>query len=276
MTEGHTADLALALAAARAAGEATMEWFRTDLEVRAKGPDQPVTEADLRADEILAERLRGARPGYGWLSEESADDPARLERDRVWIIDPIDGTRSFIRGYREFTVSVGLAEAGEPVVGVIYNPATEDAFWATRGGGAFRTRRWDGTAPPAGEVRERMRVVEPASGEPPALLASRSEIARGEMERFSHSCDIRPMGSTAYKMAGVAAGMGHGFVSGGPKSEWDVVAGALILEEAGGVVTDGAGRPLRFNQAQTGLKGLVAAGPALHRELLGMSNEGRD
>lgn len=276
MTDTTAADLALALAGARAAGEATMEWFRTDLDVRVKGPDQPVTDADMEADRILADRLRGARPDYGWLSEESADDPARLDRDRVWIIDPIDGTRSFIQGYQEFTVSVGLAEAGEPVVGVIYNPATEEVFWATRGGGAFRARRWDDAGSPAPDAAERIEVAEPRADERPVLLASRSEIARGGMQRFGHTCDVRPMGSTAYKMGDVAAGTGHGYVSSGPKSEWDVAAGVLIVEEAGGVVTDGAGASLRFNQPRTDLRGLVVAGPALHRDLLEMFNAEKD
>lgn len=258
------ADLELALSATREAGQAVMGWFRTDAEVRHKSPDQPVTDADLRADAILWERLRGARPDYGWLSEESADHPDRLDRRRVWIVDPIDGTRSFIAGYREFAVSVALVEEGRPVVGVLYNPATEDVLWATRGGGAFRVRQWAGGV--AGAVS--LRLADPEPGERPAILASRSELAGGEFEVFATAWLIRPLGSTAWKLAGVAAGLGHGYLSRGPKSEWDVAAGALVVEEAGGVVTDLRGERPVYNRRDPYVHGILASTPALHHALL--------
>ncbi len=259
-----TAELELALAATRAAGEAVMPWFRANPEVRHKTPDQPVTAADLEADAILRERLSSARPGYGWLSEESVDRPDRLERSRVWIVDPIDGTRSFIAGYREFAVSVALVEDGEAVVGVVYNPAREEVYWATRGGGAFRARHWHGGS----EAGEALRMADPLEGRTPALLASRSEIAAGEFESFEGEWHIRPWGSAAYKLAGVAAGAGDGFISRGPKSEWDVAAGSLIVAEAGGRVTDLLGRPPRYNRSDPYVHGIVAAAPVLHGRLM--------
>ena len=262
------ADLELALASARAAGQAVMAWFRTDAEVRHKSPDQPVTDADLRADAILRDRILGARPDDGWLSEETEDDPARLDRRRVWIIDPIDGTRSFIAGYREFAISVGLVEDGRAALGVVYNPATEDVLWATRGGGARRVRRWDGDPAPAPDAVSRLRVPAPGPGERPAIVASRSELKRGEFDAFGSEWIIRPLGSTAYKLAAVAAGVGHGFLSRGPKSEWDVVAGALIVEEAGGVVTDLRGDPLVYNRPDPRVHGILACAPSLHATLL--------
>ncbi len=258
------ADLELALEATRAAGEAVMPWFRADPEVRHKSPDQPVTDADLEADAILRERLGGARPDYGWLSEESVDRPARLERSRVWVVDPIDGTRSFIAGYREFAVSVALVEEGEAVVGVVYNPAREAVYWATRGGGAFRARHWRG-GPEGGTA---LRLADPPEGRTPALLASRSEIAAGEFEPFEADWRIRSWGSTAYKLAGVAAGAGDGFISRGPKSEWDIAAGSLIVAEAGGRVTDLMGRAPRYNRPDPYVHGIVAAAPVLHGRLL--------
>lgn len=264
MTGAREADLRLALAAVHAAGEAVMASFRSDPDVRYKSPDQPVTDADLEADAILADRLRGERPDYGWLSEETVDRSDRLERDRVWIVDPLDGTRSFIAGYREFGVSVGLVEAGKAVVGVVYNPARDEVFWATADGGAFRARHWTGGT----DGGRALAIREPPGGTRPALLASRSEIAREELAPFATDWYVRPVGSTAYKLAGVASGAGHAFISRGPKSEWDVVAGTLLVEEAGGTATDLRGDPLRYNRRDPYVHGVIAAPHALHGRLL--------
>lgn len=262
-------DLDLALAATHAAGEAIMRGFRSDQEVRHKGPDQPVTDADLEADRILAERLRGERPDYGWLSEETVDRPDRLERERVWVVDPIDGTGSFIAGYREFAVSVALVEAGAAIVGVVYNPARDEVFWAAKGSGAFRARHWAG-----GAERARPLVVEdPPPGRTPELLASRAETAGDELVSFAGEWHVRPVGSTAYKLAGVAAGTGDAFISRGPKSEWDVAAGALLVEEAGGKVSDLRGERLRFNRPDPYVHGVIAAPPGLHARLLEHAEE---
>ncbi len=258
-----SADLALALAAATEAGEAVMESFRSPGEVRMKGPGQPVTDADLRADRLLGERLRGERPEYGWLSEESEADPDRSRKPRVWVVDPIDGTRSFIAGYREFAVSVGLVEDGRVVIGVVYNPAQRDLFWAVADAGAWRARPWTGAW-----QGEPLRVRDPDPGRTPTLLVSRSELRRGEFEPFAGEWRLRQVGSTAYKLMGVAAGFGDAFLSRGPKSEWDVAGGALVVEEAGGVVTDIRGRRLGFNQPRPEHEGIVASTPGLHRRLV--------
>lgn len=257
-------DLELALDAAWAAGAVIMGYFRTGTEVRQKGPDQPVTAADLDADAVLKRRLLGARPDDGWLSEESVDRPARLERRRVWVVDPLDGTRSFVGGYPEFAVSVALVEDGEAVVGVVYNPARADVYWATRGGGAFRATDWTGGIP----AGERLAVRAQAAEGMPSLLASRTEIRRGELEPFAEEWAIEPLGSTAYKLVCVAAGLGAGFVSLGPKSEWDLAAGGLIVEEAGGVATDLHGSRLRYNRPDPHVHGIVCADKGLHGKLL--------
>lgn len=258
-----TDDLELALSAAHEAGEAVMRSFRSGVEVRQKSPGQPVTPADLQADRILAERLREGRSDYGWLSEETAARPGP-ERGRVWVVDPIDGTRSFIAGYREFGVSVALAEDGEAVVGVIYNPARREVFWAVREGGSYRARAWTGGV----VCGERLRMKAPAAGERRVLLASRSEISRKELAPLAGGWSIRPLGSTAYKLACLASGVGHGYASRGPKFEWDVAAGALIVEEAGGRVTDLRGESLRYNRPDPAVSGVVAASTPFHGPLL--------
>ena len=261
-TAERRADLELALAAVRAAAVPIMDTFRSDPEVRHKGPDQPVTDADLEADAVLKERLTAHRPDYGWLSEESADRPERLERARVWIVDPVDGTRSFIQGYREFAVSVALVEAGTAVVGVIYNPARGHVVWATAGGGAFSAEEWTG-----GGDGTRLELSPDQATADTTLLASRSERRDGEFEPFEADWEVREVGSTAWKLAGTALGRGA-YISRGPKSEWDVAAGVLIVGEAGGLVTDLDGHALTFNRREPYVHGVVAGRPDAHRRLL--------
>lgn len=252
-----SADLELALTAAHAAGAAVLPAFRSGQEVRYKGPEQPVTDADLLADHILRERLLGERPGYGWLSEETADAPERLERQAVWVVDPIDGTSSFIDGVAEWTVSVGLVLGGEVVLGVVFNPATGETYHAIGGEGAFRD----------GEAIHVSSTAEDAAS--PSLAASRAEIGRGEFAGLDERWRLTPLGSTTYKMMHVADGRADAFLSRGPKSEWDLCAAALIVTEAGGRVTDASGAALRFNQPRPATEGVVVTNGALHGSLLG-------
>lgn len=252
-----SADLELALTAAQAAGAAVLPAFRTGQEVRFKGPEQPVTDADLLADRLLRERLLGERPGYGWLSEETADAPERLERHAVWVVDPIDGTSSFIGGIAEWTVSVGLVLGGEVVVGVVFNPATGETYHAVRGEGAFRD----------GEPIHVSHTAEDAVS--PSLAASRAEMRRGDFAGLDARWRLTPLGSTTYKMMYVADGRADAFLSRGPKSEWDLCAAALVVAEAGGRVTDASGADLRFNQPRPATQGVVVSNGALHGGLLG-------
>jgi myo-inositol-1(or 4)-monophosphatase len=259
MAADFAEDLELAIRAARAAGEAILPAFRSDQEVRFKGPDQPVTDADLEADRILHETLLGARPDYGWLSEETKDSPARLEKARLWVVDPIDGTNSFVHGRPEFAICVAMVEAGRPVVGIVYNPATGELYHAVAGGGAFlngapiRVSRTNG------------------AGEPRRIVASRWEMGRGELAHFTEPWRVSPLGSTAYKMAKVAEGVADVFVSAGPKNEWDVAGAAVIVTEAGGRVTGPRGEPFRYNQPDPAWRGVVASNGLLHDAVLAMN-----
>ncbi|HEX6307007.1 MAG TPA: 3'(2'),5'-bisphosphate nucleotidase CysQ [Longimicrobiales bacterium] len=264
MQDTPPADLTLAVDAARRAGAVVMGFFGRELAVRHKSPDQPLTEADLAADALLRDLLIGARPGYGWLSEETRDRPDRLARERVWIVDPIDGTRSFVAGRPEFAISIGLVVSGLPVLGVVYNPARAELFRAVRGGGAFLDR--DGSAD--------MRLhVSGASAGRRTMLASRSEIAAGEFDPFRDTWQIAPAGSTAYKLACVAAGRGDAFLSRGPKSEWDICAGVLIVTEAGGRATDLKGAEPRFNRPEPYVHGVLATNGTVHDTVLGEIGE---
>lgn len=260
-------DLELAIHAALEAGTAVMRRFGAEHEVVHKAPGQPVTQADLEADAILREVLTGARPDYGWLSEETADRPDRLEAERVWIVDPIDGTRSYIAGYPEFAISIGLAEAGCAVAGVVYNPATREMYSGIRGGGAYLAVVSIGEGIGKGEE---LRVSGGSVEGQGVLLASRSEIAAGEFDPFHGGWRIEPTGSTAYKLARIAAGAGDVFLSRGPKSEWDVCAGALLVEEAGGRATDLEGTGFRYNRPDPYVHGVLATNGRMHAYLLGV------
>jgi myo-inositol-1(or 4)-monophosphatase len=250
------ADLELALEAARAASDAIMRAFRTEHHVVFKSPDQPQTQADLDADRILHEILLRDRAAYGWLSEETVDRPGRLQRERVWIVDPIDGTRSYIAGRPEFAVSIALAERGAAVVGVVANPATNEVFWGVAGKGAFK-------APGERIVASTRTVLQSA-----VLAASRSELRDGEFEELGVELELLPVGSTAYKLAKIASGEADIFLSRGPKSEWDICAGDLLVREAGGRMTDLRGQVASYNRPDPYVHGVLATNGPLHDEML--------
>ena len=251
-------DLSLAVHAAREAGVVVMKYFQTDLDVVLKSPDQPVTKADIESDTILKNLLLGARPEYGWLSEETADTEDRLTREYVWMVDPIDGTRSFIAGRNEFSISIGLAHKGKPVLGAVFNPATGEMYTARLGGGAF-----------AGETR--MRVA--GGRDRSVMVASRSEIKLGHFSSFNAAFDIKGLGSTAYKLCKVAEGTVDVFMSRGAKGEWDLCGGDLIVTEAGGHMTDLGGERLQYNRPDPQITGVIAARSEVHVELV---NQMRD
>lgn len=269
-TTGRFADLELAVSAAVEAGTAVMRRFRTEHDVVHKSPDQPLTEADLEADAVLARVLRGACPEYGWLSEETVDRPDRLGARRVWIVDPIDGTRSYIEGYPEFAISVGLVDAGRAVVGVVYNPARSEMYMAVRGAGARVVKGMDGMDVGVWDRGERLRVRRESVEGQAVMLASRSEIAAGEFDPFDDEWVVEPVGSTTYKLARLAAGAGDVYLSRRPRHEWDVCAGALLVEEAGGRVTDVEGKPFRYNRPDPYLHGVLATNGRMHAYLVGI------
>ena len=258
------------------AGETAANW---------KSAGDPVTEADLRVDRVLRETL--PRAGEGWLSEETADTPDRLGRERTWIVDPLDGTREFVEGVPEWCVAVGLVVAGAPVAGGILNPATGQRLVGAVGRGVLLAEPPDVSAagtplPPAGSGGRPLPV--PPTPPPPAprgearpvrasdrdrlegavVLASRSEVKRGEWDRFAGApFTVRACGSVAWKLALVAAGKADATWTLVPKNEWDVAAGAALVLAAGGVVRALPWEEPRFNREETLLDGFVACGPRL-------------
>lgn len=219
-----------------------------------KAGHDPVTEADRAIDAVLRANL--LRDGEGWLSEETADNPSRLDKRRVWIVDPLDGTREFVMGLPEFCVSIGFVEDGKPVAGGIYNPATQETFL-----GSVETGVLYNGKPAVISQRDNL------SGA--LVLASRSEVKRGEWKTFENAAfQVKAMGSVAYKLALVSAGLADITFTLTPKHEWDVAAGAALVLSAGGYVATLDRAPLRCNSKDPLISGLLACGPKLRDGLL--------
>jgi myo-inositol-1(or 4)-monophosphatase len=250
------ADLDLAREATVAAGELAQSHFGAGRRSWYKGPGQVVTEADLAVDALLHDVLRDARPDYGWLSEERVDDRSRTRCARAWVVDPIDGTRAFADGVPQFAVSVALVERGEPLVGVVLNPATDELFEASRGGGAWLNGL-------------RLRVSSRTHLAGATLLSSRTEMKRRHWPDMIPEAKFTTIGSLAYKLALIADARFDGLVSLRASHDWDIAAAQLLLSEAGGRLTDAAGRAIVLNQEAPRHAGLAAAatGP-LHDALL--------
>jgi myo-inositol-1(or 4)-monophosphatase len=239
-----------------AAAEAVRPFRPGSVEFRTKEvTGDPVTAADQAADVVLRDIL--PREGEGWLSEESADDPSRLDRRRVWVVDPIDGTREFIEGIPEWCVSIGLVENGTPVAGGIFNPVTDEMVVGSVEDGVTLN------GAPA-------RVTAPGGDAKITVLASRSEMRRGEWgdAMKDASLEIRACGSVAYKLGMVAAGLVDATWTLVPKSEWDVAAGTALVRGAGGVAFLVDGTEPRFNKPSPKFPNFGAAGSSVARRLL--------
>ena len=241
------AELSIAKDAAIEAGGLILSYYKADYEIKDKGYHNPVTTADHAADTRLKEILTGNYPDYGWLSEETVDSKERLERDRVWVVDPLDGTKEFIEGVPHFVVSIALVENGQPILGVLYNPVTAETFTAVKDQGAYL----DGQKINCSEKQNINEMV---------ILNSRSETKKGLWEPFDSTFkELKAIGSVAYKLGLTAAGRADIFASLRPKNEWDICAGNCIINEAGGKLVDLYGNARKYNSSNTLITpGLIA------------------
>ena len=250
------ADRDLLIDAAAAAGRVARRHRSVGVDPVEKPDGQgPVTAADLEIDAMLREMLCAARPGYGWLSEESADGPARLDARRVFVVDPIDGTRAFAAGQPDYTHSLAVVDRGRPVAAAIHQPERGRMWAAARGAGATR----DGRAiAPSGRAELDGATVLAAK---PNLDARHWQGGPPPVERTFRS-------SLAYRLALVAEGRFDAMVTLRPCWEWDIAAGALICLEAGAAVTDMAGAVQRFNNPHPQVAGTLAGTPAVQAALV--------
>lgn len=248
-------DLDLLIDAAKAAGEIATPFAGQNPEVWDKPDDAgPVTEADLAVNRMLEVELQAARPDYGWLSEESDANDARLQADHVFIVDPIDGTRSFIKGETTWAHSLAIAHHGQVTAAVVYLPLLDKMYIASLGQGAFL----NGDA---------LRIGARAQLEGAEVLAARpamDEVNWAQIPQVNRS--HRP--SLAYRLSLVAEGRFDAMLTLRKTWEWDVAAGDLIIKEAGGVTSDKTHQTLKFNNADPRLKGMIASNPDLHPQIL--------
>jgi myo-inositol-1(or 4)-monophosphatase len=235
------------------ATKTAQSFINQNLKVEYKDDWDPVTEADREVNKVLKEIL--LRDGEGWLSEETTDDFSRLENERVWIVDPIDGTREFISGIPEWAISVAYIVNGKPVAGGISNPASNEMVLGSKATGVT----YNGSS---------AKISDKVSLNGALVLGSRSEAKRGEWDRFDDAIfKVRHVGSVAYKLGLVAAGIGDATWTLVPKHEWDVAAGVALIESAGGFVRGLYQTELRFNQKNPLLKGLIAGPLSLKAEI---------
>jgi len=233
--------------AAVEAGKLILNYYKADYEIRDKGYHNPVTTADHASDKRLKEILTQSFPEYGWLSEETVDSKKRLKNERVWVVDPLDGTKEFIEGVPHFVVSIALVENGVPIIGVLYNPVTNELFEASKGQGA----RLNNETIHCSQKHDLRDMV---------ILNSRSETRKGLWDSYiSTFHELKPIGSVAYKLGLTAAGKADIFASLRPKNEWDICAGNCIINESGGRLIDLYGNEREYNQENTRLEpGLIA------------------
>jgi myo-inositol-1(or 4)-monophosphatase len=257
---GRASDLDLLLSAGAEAAKLALGFHRKSPQVWSKEGGSPVSEADIAVDRLLAERLRGARPDYGWLSEETADDSARLNAKRLFVVDPIDGTRNFIEGGDEWTVALAVVEAGRPVTAVLIAPALDVVLAASLGSGATRNGRKIGGAGVA--TGPALRFSGPRG-------VSRRIAATSQGGNMS----FRFVPSLAYRLALIATGELDIAVAGPDAHDWDLAAADLLVHEAGGRVADFEGRAVLYNRPEPRHPSLIAAAPGLFSTVAAALNE---
>ncbi|MEP9378931.1 3'(2'),5'-bisphosphate nucleotidase CysQ [Aquabacter sp. CN5-332] len=242
--------------AVAAAGAVALAMFRSEIRSWNKHNDSPVTEADIAVDRFLKERLEALAPDYGWLSEESADSPDRLSRRRVWVVDPIDGTRAFMAGGEDWAVSAALVEDGRPIAGALFAPVTDELFVAAKGRGA---------------TRNGARI---AASDRPSLDGATISGPGFLLDRVARTAAISRMPrvrSLALRLTRVATAELDLALASGNSHDWDLAAADLLVHEAGGALTGYDGTVLLYNAPVPRHGPLVCAGPYLHAPMLDLA-----
>ena len=247
-------------AAVREAGELALGKFRAPLKIWAKANASPVCEADIAVNDLLHDRLPGATESFGWLSEETEDDPRRLQARRVWIVDPIDGTRAYIGGQPDWSISAALVEDGRPIAAAIFAPVENEMFLATAGGGT--TLNGARIAASSGAL-EGTRIAGPAGYLKRLIAIDDRFIAQPKVH------------SLALRFARVAQGALDAAFASGNSHDWDLAAADLLVHEAGGALTTFTGQLLIYNGANPVHPPLIAAGRGRHAELVNLLRDRR-
>jgi myo-inositol-1(or 4)-monophosphatase len=250
----HTADHQLLCDAVREAGALAQTLFRQQVRNWSKTDGSVVSEADLKVDALLKGKLQAAKPGYGWLSEETADSDDRLACEAIWIVDPIDGTRSFLNGGDEWCIAAALVVGGRPVSSAIYRPVCEEFYSALAGYGA----QLNG---------ESISAKDGAELKGARIIGNRKSLSH--FSRNGIAAEIATDTPLQLRLAYVASGKADGTASLGNKNDWDLAAGDLLVHEAGGRVSTIQGDDMIFNRPQSWQDGLLAAGARRHAVMVG-------
>ena len=234
--------------AIKEASRVIIKYYNSEANVKMKGTGNPVTDADIEADDVLRNILTKECPEFGWLSEETVDSSERLDNEITWIVDPLDGTKEFVEGIPNFVISIGLVKNGVPALGVIMNPITGDLYTAYNGNGV--------------ELNDNpVSISDKINLYNMVMLNSRSETKKGLWDPFNKYFDkLIPIGSIAYKLAMVSANQSDIVASLKPKNEWDICAGHCLINESGGILLTSEGKEICYNNKNTLIKpGLVAS-----------------
>jgi len=237
----------------RKAGARALDLSKQGFEVHTKKDRSPVTTADLEVNRILHEMWETHFPEDGWLSEESPDDPSRLDKARVWVVDPIDGTKAYVNRVPEFCISVGLVEKGSPILAAIFNPSTDELFTARRGEGLCLNGKPISPVQPADVTSQ--------------VMVNPWEFRGGRWAGLDGQVQCRPMYSIAHALALVAAGRMQATLTIEPENEWDLAAGVLLITESGGTVADAEGNTFTFNQPTPRFRGVIAVAATAGEDL---------
>jgi myo-inositol-1(or 4)-monophosphatase len=248
-------DLRILKTALAEAGEIARSYFGGTFRSWDKGKGAPVTDADIAVNDLLRSRLSAERPDYGWLSEETEDDPARLSKSRVFVIDPIDGTVSFMKGKPEFVIAAAVVEKGHPVSAALLNPITRELFEATKGSGALLNGK---------AIRPSQRT----EIEDCRMLGPKSMFQHPAWPQKWPEMHTETRGSIAYRIALVAAGQFDAMMALSSKRDWDLAAADLIACEAGARCTTHDGETFLYNRASTLHPSVMCAGPRLYQALI--------
>ena len=248
----HRARLVQAM---RMGGALALSFFGTPVRQWTKGTASPVSEADIAVNDLLRQTLCGTDCDAGWLSEESPDQPERLVRERVWVVDPIDGTRAFLAGHEDWSLSAALVESGRPVLAAVYAPVSDQFFFAAKGEGAWLNS-------------VRIRATEGEQIAKTCIAGPQKLIERLNLTQ-SDITVVPKIGSLALRLARVAEGRIDVALAGGNSHDWDLAAADLLVHEAGGRMTALSGEGLVYNRPQLVHQVLMAAGGARHARLLG-------
>ncbi len=228
----------------RDAGKRVLELEQQGIEITIKSDQSQVTTADYEVDRILKNQLLSRHPNDGWLSEETPDDLERLNKHRVWVLDPIDGTRNFISKIPEYAISLALVVNHEPVLAIIFNPAKNEMYSAVKSKGAT--------------LNDHPIHVKTTTTDQTTCLVSISPHQQKTLQALAPEITFQGFGSIAYALALQAAGHVDMTLNPGNQNEWDIAAGVLLVQEAGGLIQDRDGHPLFFNQPQTTTRGVIA------------------